>query len=270
LAVCRGRFRANGVSNVAWIWTPNVRYYGDQYSYSQIFPGDDYVDYVGLDGYNWGATQSWSVWQSFSEVFSRSYNELCSVSGKNVLIMETASAEAGGSKPDWITTMFSDLRTKFPRVQGFTWFSINKETDWRINSTEASKIAFSNAARGVSGSAPPNNTGNNSSSTSTNKKGSKKYQSAPNNPAVTLESADETTYETMAISLPEKPVTPPKSKQNASTGGFSQTLKEPFTGSNIFFTSIKLFCLVNALFLFLVLIVNRRVHKKYFTATNEF
>ncbi len=160
------KFRDAGASNVSWVWSPNVTpsnaasLYG---SYSNIYPGDAYVDYMGLDGYNWGTTQSWSVWQSFAQVFQSSYQQLLGVSGKNILIMEIASAEAGGNKAAWITDMFTQLQSGYSRIQGFTWFDINKETDWRINSSPASQTAFVNGYNGVAASSA----GSTSSSTAT-------------------------------------------------------------------------------------------------------
>jgi hypothetical protein len=145
------KFRANGANNISWVWTPNVQYYGQKYSYSELYPGDSWVDFLGVDGYNWGTSQSWSEWQSFREVFQPSYNALTNISGKKILIMETASTELGGNKAQWISQMFSDLPTVFPRVQGFTWFNINKETDWRINSSAAAQAAFSAGAKGLPG-----------------------------------------------------------------------------------------------------------------------
>lgn len=173
------KFRDNGVNNVDWIWTPNIRYYGDLYSYTEIYPGDGYVDYVGLDGYNWGTTQEWSVWQSFREVFQTSYNELTGLTSKNILIMETASTEIGGNKASWIINMFSDIEFYFPRIKGVTWFNINKETDWRINSSETSKIGFIQALKGASSisSVDSNNDQNQPSSSN-----SSNYSSKPNQP----------------------------------------------------------------------------------------
>ncbi|OGD56852.1 hypothetical protein A2V71_01100 [Candidatus Berkelbacteria bacterium RBG_13_40_8] len=142
------KFRDNGATNVDWIFAPNIHHWGETASYGDLYPGDNFVDFVGLDGYNWGTTQAWSSWQSFSNVFRNSYNDLTSVSSKNVLITETASTEVGGNKAQWITEMFRDVRSSFPRIQGITWFNINKETDWRINSSAASMEAFKNAVRG--------------------------------------------------------------------------------------------------------------------------
>lgn len=160
------KFRDVGTNNVKWIWSANVRPWnaGTLYgTYADIFPGSDYVDYMGLDGYNWGTSQSWSSWQTFSEVFASSYNELANVSAKNILIMEMASAEAGGSKAAWIADLFSQLKGGYSRIVGFTWFHINKETDWRITSSAEAAASFTAGYNGTSGGqTSSNNTNNNS------------------------------------------------------------------------------------------------------------
>lgn len=138
------KFGQNGADNVEWVWSPNVHYWGEKYSFSQYFPGDAYVGYTGLEGYNWGTSQTWSEWQSFREVFYSSYRDLVNLSSKSILITETASSEKGGDKAAWIKKMFADLNSVFPRIKGFTWFNMNKETDWRIQSSPASKLAFIN------------------------------------------------------------------------------------------------------------------------------
>ncbi|HWS46330.1 MAG TPA: glycosyl hydrolase, partial [Acidimicrobiia bacterium] len=67
--------RAAGASNIVWLWTPNVEFAGST-PLASIYPGDAYVDIVGLDGYNWGTTQPWSSWQSFGAVFDSSIANL--------------------------------------------------------------------------------------------------------------------------------------------------------------------------------------------------
>lgn len=132
---------------IAWIWSPNIRHWGETATFASIYPGDNYVDFLGVEGYNWGTTQSWSEWQSFKQVFLSSYNDLVAISPKNIIITEFASAEQGGNKAQWILDMFTDLKSTFPRISGITWFNMNKETDWRINSSAASEAAFREGAR---------------------------------------------------------------------------------------------------------------------------
>jgi len=138
-----------GASNVSWLWSPNVPYTGST-PLTGLYPGAGYVDAVGLDGYNWGTSASWSTWTSPSALFGPGLVQLRTIApGIPILIAETASAEAGGSKADWNTALVGYLAAQ-PDVTGFVWFHHNKETDWRIDSSTESAAALrvALAARG--------------------------------------------------------------------------------------------------------------------------
>lgn len=139
-------FHQAGASNVRWVWSPYVELPGTV-PYAQLYPGDAFVDWVGLDGYNWGTSQSWSQWTDFSTLFGASYDRIVGLTSKPFLIAETASAEAGGDKAAWILhSLLSDVPTRFPAVRAVIWFDIDKETDWRVNSSPASLAAFRTVA----------------------------------------------------------------------------------------------------------------------------
>jgi hypothetical protein len=130
-------FRREGATNVRWVWSPNIAYDGST-PYAELYPGDGYVDWVGLDGYNWGITQPWSSWTSLEAVFDSSYNALVALTSKPMMIAETASTEMGGDKAAWIREgLLTTVPSRFPRVQAVIWFHEDKETDWRVNSSAA-------------------------------------------------------------------------------------------------------------------------------------
>ena len=138
-------FQEEGATNVRWVWGPNVRV-GDE-KFADLYPGDAYVDWVGIDGYNWGTSETWSRWQTFTEVFGPTYDELTALTNKPMMIAETASAEAGGDKAAWIRQgLLGDVPSRFPRVRAVIWFNEDKETDWRVNSSAASLGAYREAA----------------------------------------------------------------------------------------------------------------------------
>jgi hypothetical protein len=141
-------FDRAGADNVTWVWSPNVPFPGST-DLAAVFPGDDYVDAVALDGYNWSSLHPDTGWQSFEEVFGAGLDDLDDLTDRPRLIGEVASAEEGGDKAAWVAGMFAYLRDH-SEVCGFTWFDIAKETDWRIDSTPASLEAFRTglAARG--------------------------------------------------------------------------------------------------------------------------
>lgn len=135
------RVRA-GTNNVRFVWCPNVAN-GDAYPIAPYWPGEPYVDWMALDGYNWGTGQSWSRWQTFRTVFMDSYKTLCKLSAQPIMIGETSCSEQGGSKARWIRTAFSPTRLEaFPRVRCITWYDRPQEDDWRIESSAGSLNAF--------------------------------------------------------------------------------------------------------------------------------
>lgn len=139
-------FVQQGATNVLWIWCINV---ADVPSapwnhWTGYYPGDAYVDWVGLDAYNWGTSSSCCVWQSFADLVVAPYQDY--VGKKPMMLPETASAEVGGNKAAWIDAMHQGLKTQFTAIQGVVWFDINKETDWRIASSPAALAAYKSMA----------------------------------------------------------------------------------------------------------------------------
>jgi len=142
----RSIFVAQGALNVQWVWCPNVAWNAAT-AFGAEFPGDGYVDWVGLDGYN---NVNWGGWKSFNQIFGSSYIALTALSGRPVMIDETASGEAGGNKAKWISDAFSvQIQSAFPRIRAVLWFNENQTAtigvDWRIESTSASQQAFARA-----------------------------------------------------------------------------------------------------------------------------
>ncbi len=145
-------FENVGADNVAWIWCPNN---GSSPTASwntpeAYYPGDDYVDWIGFDGYNFGTSQTWSGWVEFHNIYTELYQKFQNY-GKPLMIGEFASVESGGQKSNWITNAYSIyLKYSFPKIKAVTWFHVEKVegtvmTNWKINSSELSLQAYKNA-----------------------------------------------------------------------------------------------------------------------------
>jgi hypothetical protein len=133
-------FRKAGALNVQWVWSPNVDYGG--VPFEAMYPGDSYVDWVALDGYNWGTART-SGWRSLASIFGPSYDRLRRLSIKPMMIAETASSEIGGDKAAWIRTAFAqDLPRRLSAVKAVVWFDRDAELDWRISSSATALNAF--------------------------------------------------------------------------------------------------------------------------------
>ena len=136
-------FREENVTNVKWVWTTNSSNQGSGTTFTGNYPGDDYVDYISIDGYNWGKSQDWSNWQSFTQVFRASYKALENIN-KPLFIAEISSSELGGDKAAWITDMFEQFKGDFSRIFAVMWFSKSKEeeADWALNTSDAAVEAW--------------------------------------------------------------------------------------------------------------------------------
>lgn len=138
-------FTAEGATNVTWVWCPNVEN-SHTIPLEQLYPGDTYADWAGMDGYNFsGALQS-TPWFSFSRVFQSTYDHILAITPKSMPIMigETGSVETGGSKSQWITdALTTQLPSRFPRIKALIWFNIVAgNIDLRLETSSASMAAF--------------------------------------------------------------------------------------------------------------------------------
>jgi len=148
---------AAGATNVQWVWAFNNSSVPDE-SWNQpalAYPGDAYVDWVGIDGYNWGRGPSWDpagdYWTSFDGVIGDAYGTAVRIApDKPVMVAEIGSTEDGGDKAAWFTAMFDDLDAgRYPNIRLLTYFDMLKEEPWAVASSQAAKNAF------VAGAAKP-------------------------------------------------------------------------------------------------------------------
>jgi hypothetical protein len=143
-------FAEVGATNASWVWCPYVDPNGGAALRSaSLYPGDEYVDWTGLDGYNKG-TATGNPWRTFSYLFGPDYREITETlaPSKPMLIAEVASSESGGSKAAWIEEMFAQLPVAFPKVRGLMWFDYyDQGNDWPLETSTAATAAF---AAGIS------------------------------------------------------------------------------------------------------------------------
>jgi hypothetical protein len=134
-------FRRHGADNVRWVWTPHVNQAGNL-PFKRFFPGDRWVDWVGLDGFNWGYG---GIYYTFKEIFGRSYRALARISSRPMMIAETGTQR--NDKARWIAQALRQL-PRMRRIRALVWFNLpTNGVDLRFNSSRASLRAFRNGVR---------------------------------------------------------------------------------------------------------------------------
>jgi hypothetical protein len=150
---------------VIWLWAPSrtdtiqphVATSGLKYetSLAEDYPGSQYVDWVGVDAYQYKPSDGWT----YNATFAQTVAGLKSVApGKGIYIAETGATETVGAtdyavqKAAWTT----DSLTSFAAdnaIVGFTWFNnqvngVHKvdgqviQTDWQFTTSPQSLAAF--------------------------------------------------------------------------------------------------------------------------------
>jgi hypothetical protein len=131
----KDRCVAQGATNITWVWSPNIYFEGG--SLAQKFgnaapgtdnrrgdyPGDSYVDWLGLDGYAQNGDTS-----SFASIFGDALAQMAAInSSKPIMIAETGACTAGAMtenlKAAWLTDA---LGTQLPaRLNIRAWVYFN-------------------------------------------------------------------------------------------------------------------------------------------------
>jgi mannan endo-1,4-beta-mannosidase len=136
-------FEAEGATNVAWVWSPNNSRFLTQRPLAQIYPGDDYVDIVGIVGYGTSNTDSFEV------IFGSTMTEVRQFTQKPFLITETSIQHTLADQPGWIRQYFTDMAAR-PDMLGMVWFNALKRADWRLETGDpANPAAFGEAVLGL-------------------------------------------------------------------------------------------------------------------------
>ncbi|MFF2626316.1 glycoside hydrolase family 26 protein [Kitasatospora griseola] len=139
-------FQQAGADNVIWVWSANILRPVPNTDLAALYPGDDYVDWVGLTGYGT------KLEESATTTFGPTLDAVRKITKKPVLITETGREPSVALKAKWTTDFFSWLNQQTD-VLGFIWFERNRDqganADWRFDETPESQRAFADGIASV-------------------------------------------------------------------------------------------------------------------------
>jgi beta-mannanase len=109
-------WRAAG-NNSPFLWSPNITWQNGATPIGQYYPGDNFVDLVGLDGYR----SPLRAQDSFKTLFEPDVATLKSLTTKPIVIAEVGADAWTSGRAAWIAEMFDYLIGE-PRVIGLNWW----------------------------------------------------------------------------------------------------------------------------------------------------
>jgi len=150
-------FEQEGANNlVVWTWAPNIINNLPAANKSveflkAMYPGDEYVDWVGVSGYLRPAYKADNNF-TFDYTFGSTLDQLREISDKPIILAEIGASEVGGKKPQWINSVFDALaQPENADIIGLSWFNLSVTSyvegelmtnDWRLESRPESLAAF--------------------------------------------------------------------------------------------------------------------------------
>lgn len=126
-------FAAAGVTNVIWLWSPNVLYSVSP-PLSDYYPGNNYVNWVGIDGYFWHSGET------FQSVFGATLQQVATLTNKPIIIAETGVTNIPGTGLE-IDSLFHGIESS-PNILGFVYFNSRGTDDWRLEDNPRALAAF--------------------------------------------------------------------------------------------------------------------------------
>jgi mannan endo-1,4-beta-mannosidase len=133
-------FDEEGATNVVWEWAPNQLYDGSA-ALEPLYPGDAYVDRIGISAYNWGdEAAAYHRWREAEELFQPTVAEIRTFTDRPIGIAETASSSVGGDKAAWLESLFTyALDNDYAFL---TYFNMETHRDWPVDDEPTYVEAF--------------------------------------------------------------------------------------------------------------------------------
>jgi beta-mannanase len=138
------------------VWVFGVMGYDPASSWT-FYPGDDVVDWVAWDPYNWAncAGRTTDRWRSLQQIAQGMYGYLDAIGNtKPRMLGEFGSHDdpALGSKDEWLREMPAILQTAMPKLKAVVYFDrvdTRASTDpctWVVDSSSAAEAGFAATA----------------------------------------------------------------------------------------------------------------------------
>jgi hypothetical protein len=138
-------FRAAGVTNVAFTWIVTTATFGTAGAIDSYYPGDDAVDWIGLDAFNWFGCSSGQIsgWRSLAEV-TAPFAAWAAPHRKPLMLAEWGSVEdpaRPGRKAGWVRDALA-LARSWPQLKAMSYLDAHGSCPWWIDSSRSTLDAF--------------------------------------------------------------------------------------------------------------------------------
>jgi cellulose synthase/poly-beta-1,6-N-acetylglucosamine synthase-like glycosyltransferase len=143
-------FRNIDADNVIWIWNP-----WKSENVASFYPGEEYVDWIGVNILDYGPLNQDGKWHEFDELFEPFHEELKNLPTTPVMITEFGTLSKDQVQNQWFKNAFDSIEKEFNEIKSVVFFTskvdnnipkISNATqylDWTISHNQVIKNSFS-------------------------------------------------------------------------------------------------------------------------------
>jgi hypothetical protein len=143
------RFKADGVTNAIWVWTVSG-YSGHNSQYPSLYPGDQYVDWIGYDPYNFASCHR-TGWKSFDRTIDPFYRWLESHGyGDKPFMLPEYGTVADPSDPTASGAWYADspeVIARHPNIKALLEWDDRSQCNTELTVDPGTLAAFAEAGR---------------------------------------------------------------------------------------------------------------------------
>ncbi len=119
-------FNKMGATNVTWVWNP-----WEEDQLEKYYPGDDFVDWIGVTNLNYGLANSNGKWVGFEDLYKPFHDKLVKYR-KPVMLSEFGSTTFGGDRSSWIKDALYKIRKDYKEIRSIVFFYSNEDKSWGV------------------------------------------------------------------------------------------------------------------------------------------
>lgn len=108
-------FQEEGARNVVWVWSPHGQ------PPAELYPGRDFVDWLGVSIFNYGAYSDDGAWHTFDYLYDPVYRAALPYD-LPIMIAELGTVALGGSQADWYAAALNRITTRYPQTRALVLF----------------------------------------------------------------------------------------------------------------------------------------------------
>ncbi len=120
-------FTSAGVNNVSWVWHP-----WSTKMLKHYYPGENYVDWVGLTCLNYGTAGKDGKWRTFEDIY-KPFRSLVVALNKPIMLTEFGSTNYGGNAQKWHQSSLPLIHQYYPEIRSLVFYNNAQDQNWTAN-----------------------------------------------------------------------------------------------------------------------------------------